>query len=355
MRRGLIAWSKTELPEAALAGRVARTQAAMADAGLAALILYSNNTRPAAASWLCGFVPYWSEGIMVLPRVGEPYLVVALTKRVQTWIAATSRVAKVVSTGRFGLEAGKEILAAGGGTVGIADLDGFPSGIAAELRGTGLGLVDATPLFADLRSKADPAELALAARAAAIARVALAQASARHDESGMMIAAVEGEARARGAEECYVAAATDLAHDTRLKRHEGSSPLGRSYAVRATVAYKGSWVRATRTVFRATGGSAHIRQGAERFAAAVATLPHSSGFAGVRSWLVEGCRVAQPLEALAGSAVAEPRVLPPGGLVSVQACLDVDGEPIVLGAPALLGARGEPAALLLSPLYDEGG
>lgn len=354
MRRGLIAWSKAELTEAALAARVERTRAAMAKAGLGALVLYSNNTRPAAASWLTGFVPYWSEGVMVLPRVGEPFLVVALSKRVQTWIAATSRVSKVISTPRFGVEAGKEIAAAGGGRVGVADLDGFPSGIAAELRSTGLDLVDATSLFAGLRSKADPAELALAGKAAAIARAALAQASPHHDASGAMIAAVEGEARARGAEECYVAAAPDLARGHRLARREGNSPLGRSYAVRATVAYKGTWVRATRTVVRTAAATARLRAAAERFAEAVAILPDASGFAGMRSWLVEGCRVAQPLETLMGGAVELPRVPGAGALVSVQACLEADADTIVLGAPALLGAEGEPAALLISPLYDEG-
>jgi Xaa-Pro aminopeptidase len=351
MRRGLIAWSKAELPEAALASRVARTHAAMRKAGLDALVLYSNNTRPAGASWLCGFVPYWSEGVMVLPADGGPFLVVALSKRVSTWIAATSRVDKVVSTPRFGVEAGREIKALGGARAGIADLDGFPSGIADELRGTGLELVDATPLFADLRGKADPTELALATRAAGIARRALAQASARHTDSAPVIAAVEGDARARGAEECYVAAAPDLARDHHLKRLEGSTRLGPRYAVRATIAYKGAWVRATRTVYR-TGGTARLREAAERFAAAAAALPSADGFAGMKSWLVEGCRVAQPLEPLMGSAIAEPRVPPAGALVSVQARIEIDGDAILLGAPAWLGTEGEPAALLVPPLFD---
>ena len=52
-------------------------------------------------------MPYWSEAMLVLPRDGEPVLVVALSKRVQTWIEATSRVAEVVSAPRIGVEAGK--------------------------------------------------------------------------------------------------------------------------------------------------------------------------------------------------------------------------------------------------------
>lgn len=51
MRRGLIAWSKAELPQAVLEARVERARAAMAEAGLDALLLYTNNTRTAAVSW----------------------------------------------------------------------------------------------------------------------------------------------------------------------------------------------------------------------------------------------------------------------------------------------------------------
>ena len=351
MRRGLISWSKAELPEAALAARVARAQEAMKKAGLGALLLYSNNTRPAAASYLCGFIPYWSEGVMVLPREGYPYLVVALSKRVATWIEATSRVEHVTSTPRFGAEAAKAIAASGGGTVGVADLDNFPAGIAADMRAAGATLADATELFAALRAAADPAEIALAGKAASIAHAALARASARHANANEAIAAVEDHARALGAEECYVAAAPDLARDRRLVRIEGAVALGPSFAIRATVAYKGSWVRLARTVFRDDAGAGLAQNAAERFAAAAASLPDTKGFAGMASWLVEGCRVAQPLEPLAGSRIGRPRAVVPGMLVSVQAALEIEGAPIVLAAPALLGAAREPAAFLVPPVF----
>ena len=354
MRRGLIARSLAELPDSVFAARVARTQAAMGEAGLDALVLYSNNTRPAAASWICGFVPYWSEGAMVLPKSGEPYLVVALTKRVGTWIAATSKVSTVISTPRFGQEAGRMIAAANGRMVGVADLDGLPAGILDELRGAGVTVSDATQLFARLRGVADPAETALAARAAAIAHSALACLESGHDASGEIIAAVEGRARALAAEECYVAIAPDLARSRNFLRLEGTAPIGRSYAVRATVAYKGSWVRMVRTMFRDDGRAKIAHDAAARFSDAVAHLPGAQGFAGLKSWLVEGCRVAQPLEPLMGARIAEPRPPAPGALVSVQALIEQDGEPVLLGGPALLGAAGEPAALLVPPVFTEG-
>jgi hypothetical protein len=346
MRRGLIAWSKTEMPAPVFAARVERTRAAMRDAGIDALAIYTNNTRPSAASWLCGFVPYWSEGMLVLPRDRAPVLVVAMSKRVLDWVEATSCVGEVASAPRVGLEAGK--LIAAGVVVGVTDLDELPAGVAEDFAAAGHRMVDATALLARVRGKADPAELALASKAAAIAQRALAKASAKHATSAKAIAAVEAEARLQGAEETYVAAASDLARDRRFLRPEGSAALGASFAIRATVAYKGVWVRAARTIFRDAAAAPLAQRAAEQFAASLAQLPSAQGFAGASSWLVEGCRTAQPLAPLMGSRVADAVSPMPGSLVSVQACIEVDGHPVLLGAPALIGGAGEAAGMLVA-------
>jgi hypothetical protein len=83
-----------------------------------------------------------------------------------------------------------------------------------------------------------------------------------------------------------------------------------------------------------------------QFAEAVAQLPSAAGLTQFASFLVEGCRLAQPLEALMGSRVATPRPPVCGALVSVQACVEIEGWPILVGAPVLVGAPGEAAALL---------
>jgi hypothetical protein len=319
----------------------------MAEARLDALIVYTDNTRAAGVSWLTGFVPYWSEALLVVPCAREPVLVVALTYRVKSWIERTSRVAEVIHTPRIGLEAARMIAAAhADAAVGIADLDGLAAGIVDDLRDGGPRLIlsDATALFARLRAEADPAEIALATKAALIAQTALAQASGR--SLGDIIAAVELRAREFGAEEIYIAAAPDLGRDRRFKRIEGEAALGESFALRATVAYKGAWIRLVRTF----GPAVPHDEAATRFAAAVAQLPSERGLAGFSSWLVEGCRIAQPLEPLMGSRVADANPPPPRALVSVQACLELDGRPVLCGAPALLGGRGEAAGLLVQLL-----
>ena len=201
MRRGLIARSAVELPDAVFDARLARLRAAMR--GFDFLLVYTNNTRPAGASWLTGFVPYWSEALLVVPADAPPVLVVALTFRVKPWIERTSRVAEVIHTPRIGIEAAR--LIAGrmpSAAVGVVDFDHLSAGIADDLReaGSGLAFADASELFAAVRAPADPAEIMLAAKASAIARQRVglyrsASACLRHRGGGRRRGAPPGRGR----------------------------------------------------------------------------------------------------------------------------------------------------------------
>jgi len=350
MRRGLIARSKVELPDAVFDARLERLRAAMR--GLDALLIYTNNTRPAGVSWLTGFVPYWSEAMLAVPRSGPPVLVVALTFRVKPWIERTSRVAEVIHTPRIGIETARLIAAErADAAVGVVDFDHLSAGIADDLREAGprLAFSDAGELFAALRASADPAEIMLTARASSIAASALSCVDPREPGIGAIVAAVEGEARRLGAEEVYVAAAPDLDRDRRLVRIEYGSnapELGRRFAVRASVAYKGSWVRRVVTIDRDVMAP-HAGEAADAFAEAIARLPNERALSQFASFLVEGCRLSQPLEALMGTHVAEPCPPIAGGIISVQACMEFDDGPILLGAPALVGAPGAAASAFL--------
>jgi hypothetical protein len=346
MRRGLIARSTVELPDAVLDARLARVHGAMRQAGFAAIILYTNNTRPAAVSWLTGFVPYWSEALLVLIADRPPVLVAALTYRVKSWIERTSRLGDVSHTPRVGVEAARMIAALKNNTaVAVPDLVGLPAGIAADLRAGGLKLTDASDMFAQLRTPADPAEVTLALKAASIAHHALAEVSG--NTMGELVASVEGAARRLGAEEIYIATAPDLARDWRFRRIEGEEPLGTSFALRASVAYRGTWVRLLRTF----AAAAQTEEAMSRFAAAVAELPRDGALRGFSSWLVEGCRIAQPLEPLMGSRLREAVQVLPRSIVSVQATLNVGGHPVLVGAPALIGNADEAASLLINPAF----
>jgi hypothetical protein len=354
MRRGLIARSSVELPDAVLDARLERLRAAMRSGGLDALLIYTNNTRPAGVSWLTGFVPYWAEALLAVPRAGAPVLVVALSFRVKTWIERVSRIGEVLHSPRVGLKAAEYLdVTHTGATVGVVEFDSLSSGIAADLRegGPSLAFRDATDVFAAVRQKADPAEIALAARAGAIAHRALRAAAG--DTLNAKIAAVEMTARDLGAEEIYIAAAPDLQRDARFRRIEGEAAAGERFALRASVAYKGTWVR----LVRVFGADDLAREAAARLAAAASLLPDDGGFAGFKSWLVEGCRATQPLDPLSGlplsgSPFRAPNPLPPGALVSVQGVVAIEGCQVPAGAPALLGSPGEAASLLVEPTFD---
>lgn len=353
MRRGLIAWSKTELPENVFDARLQRVRAAMEKDALDALVLYTNNTRPAAVSWLTAFVPYWAEGLLVVPRSGDPLLTMAFSNRVVGWGKGVSRVARFEGVPRVGLAAGKYLAEIGAKSVGVADLDGLRNAVASDLAeaATGAKLTDATVLFERVRASADTAEVALAAKAGMIAQRALSQILGSEGQIGDAIAAAEGEARLLGAEEVYMAAACDLDRDHRFQRIEGEAPRGSRFAVRATLAYKGSWVRMTRTVSRDRTDAAIADRAAEIFSAAVAKLPSAEGFKDFRSWMIEGCRLAQPLDPLMGSPISEPRLPAPGSLVTAQAVIEIDGRKIALAAPVLIGAAGYPSSFLVHPVF----
>src|SRR5215469_8836843 len=143
MRRGLLSWSKIEIPRTVFDMRIAQTQAAMTTDGIDVLLAYTNHTRPAAVSWLTGFVPYWSECLLFLPCDGRPTLAAALSKRVHEWIAQTSWIEGIVGAPRLGREIAKLCVPNYAGTrIGVLEYDSLPTQIADDLGEGGVtGLV----------------------------------------------------------------------------------------------------------------------------------------------------------------------------------------------------------------------
>ncbi len=347
MRRGLLAWNRDEVPAAVLDARLARLRAAMARDGIDALVIYTSFPRPAAVSFLTHFVPYWSQAALVVPPDGPTALVSALSKRVSGWVHETAHIGEIVSTGNIGDGAAKLISARGAKRVGVVELAKLPGGIgrplAAGLEGT--ALVDASALFAAIRHPADATEIALSRRAAAIARDAMDGALAEESETAdALIAAIEGAARLAACEEIIVNVAPDLALDARLARIEGDAALGERFAVRASVAYKGAWVRLTRTIDRAGG------DGARRQAdAALALVAPRAGAASAAAAAQNGVRlVAATAETQIGSApLSVVGTLPAGAVATVTLEFAERGGPWLAGAPVLVpAAPGTPAERL---------
>lgn len=348
MRRGLIVWSPEEITQEALDARLERLRAAMAEGGLDAIILYTNFVRPAAVAYMSSFSPYWADGLLFIPASGQPLFSTSMSTRMNRWIKTVNPVGDVVNTRRPGVHVGEWLKANPAvETIGVVEIDGLPAGIYDDLVATAphVRLVDATGLFADYRGHVDETEHALLSRAASLAENGLAAVDpAAMSDAGTAVGRVEQVARLGGAEEAYVAVAPDTAADLRLARLSGAKPLGASFAIRASVAYKGAWVRRTRTFSADPAIAARIAEIDAWFARLVSDLDPARGLAEqieaaardaggtAPSLLVEGCVGTYPLQAL--PAPARPRA---GSLVVISLAMRVDGIGWIGAAPVIPG------------------
>lgn len=350
MRRGLLKWDPEELPLAALEARIGGLRRAMQAAGLDAFIVYTNIVRPAAVTWLTGFTPYWSESLLLVPRTGRLTFATAMTNRVADWIRSNNPVSDVVSTPRPGALLG-EMLAKDASVkrVGVLEFDSLPSELSDHLaeRAPAIEWIDGGAVFAELRRRVDDTERALIARTDTIAKDALAQIKAdKFADAGALAGAIEQHARLAGAEETYIAVAPDLDAEPNFVRASKPIRLGERFAARASVAYKGSWVRRVRT-FADDDASAAAETW---FAAFIASLKPGAPFgqqlgasvkqlagASVSSWMVESCIGSYPLQVVASSRSGD-NAFADGQFIVVTVELSLGGTPWIGAMPAIVGA-----------------
>jgi Creatinase/Prolidase N-terminal domain len=351
MRRGLMRWDPGELPVDVLDQRIAGLRAAMTGAGLDAFILYTNLVRPSAVAHLTGFTPYWSEGLLLVPAAGPLVFATALSNRVADWIRSTNPVSEVMSTTRPGKLLGERLAKDASVTrVGIQELDAMPAELAEDLARAAPAIqwIDASAAFATIRRRIDTAEQRILAHADALAVAALDQVSATPAaDTGGVAGLVEKHARLAGAEEIYVALAPDLAGDQRLNRVSKPMPLADRFAVRASLAYKGCWVRRTRTF--AKGGS--VAQVDAWFADLVRRMEAGKPIAGqlaarvealsgatLMNWMVESSLGSYPLAVTASSRGLAGDTPIDGSYLVLTVELRLDGAPWIGSAPLIVGA-----------------
>jgi hypothetical protein len=233
--------------------------------------------------------------------------------------------------------------------VGVLELDDIPAGLADDFAAAapGIALVDASSAFAALRRGIDTAERGLIAQAdaravAALGRVDPTQAA----DAGAIAGQVEEHARLAGAEEAYIAVAADLDADRRLLRIVKPTPLGKRFTVRASVAYKGAWVRRIRTFAKDEADRTAMARADAWLGETAGTIDHAkplpaqltarvSALRGARlqSWMAEACVGSYPLQMVAGSdgAVA----FPPGDFFVLTVTLTIDGVPWIGAMPVV--------------------
>ena len=221
--------------------------------------------------------------------------------------------------------------------VGVLELDAFPTGLYEEIAAAlpEAEVVDGSDTFAAARAVLDDAEAKLLARADAIASAALPDAGSAADV-GDAVGAVERAARRERAEEAYIAIAPDFDADRRFQRLSGAQPLARRFAIRATIAYKGCWVRRIQT-FDREDRQAFVRTDAwfdsltrsmdstrplqPQIAAALAKLPAAH----LVHWMAESVVGTRPL-AVVASSEAPDAPLPPVPALILTLSLTVEGK-----------------------------
>ncbi|MEA2824858.1 MAG: hypothetical protein QOF03_1340 [Alphaproteobacteria bacterium] len=318
MRRGLMAWDADEIPIEALKQRVQRLQSAMAAAGQDGILLYTNFIRSGAVSYLTAFSPYWADGVLLVPRLGEPIFATTLSKRVGSWIQSVKPIGDLVTSPTPGTVLGQK-LAAGGGIrrLAILELDNFPSGLYGEIAAAlpGVEIVDGSEVFAAARAHLDDVERRLLGKAQSMAQAALERLRfGASTDVGAAVGAVEEFARLQGAEEVYVAIAPDLDSDRRFVRLSGNRPLGRRFAMRASLAYKGAWIRQTKTYSRDKADAQPIRRADTWFKALLANIDAAAALrdqiaagterlpgAELVGWMAESPMGTRPLAVIASS------------------------------------------------------
>jgi hypothetical protein len=354
MRRGLMAWDENELPRGTLLERIAGLRTMMQREYLDAFICYTNLVQPSAVTYLTGFTPYWSDALLLVPRTGAPVFATALSKRVAGWISSTNPLSEIVNSPKPGAAVGARLAADGCARVGVLELDRLPGGLYDEIVGAAAAveLVDGSAGFALLRRRIDAAERGLIARADALAVAAVAQVDPdRAADAGAVAGLIEKAARLRGAEEAYIAVAANLAADARMIRVSGPLPLADRFALRASIAYKGSWVRRTRSFARDAGGRPSVARADAWFAKLTASIvagqpvgaqisAHLGELPGatVNGWMAESPTGSYPLQAVGSSKAPEQGGVPEGGFLVLTVELALDGARWLGAAPVLVNS-----------------
>lgn len=327
MRRGWMDWVPSEVPEALLRERVGQVATACQEHGLDALVLYASFVRPAQISALAHFVPFWSQALLVITATGGTLLTMATTGRTVLWIRKTSCVDEVIVGPDIGATAARWL--AGRATrIGVAAMSDVPqAALDALCRDLpGARLEDAQSWYAALEAGFHPPPL-LARRALAIAQDGLRQVDMlATTDAHAIVAAVEGHCRQAGAEDVLVWMAPDLDRSAALQRLEGEVTLGERFAVQASLAYKGCWLRLATSYLRTangcvedpTCGRARAALRDQPIAADAAAAAARAAGATLEDWRVEARRAGLPLADIAGPQHGGGLALPRCATLSLQ-------------------------------------
>jgi len=244
MKRSLIAWDENELPRATFAARMEKVRESARDAGVAAMVSFTDVWRSNHGRHLVNFMPFWGSSLVVVPVKGEPVLICSNSPRVYPWIRTISivddiRPAKNLAE-RF-LELAEERR---WHRVGVIDLREIPYEIYRELQSSSADVVtiDAQGLF----GAPDEHEIAMHRTAVAALRRVVAQASegALRLSEHQLVARIERALRGSGMEDVVVR----VSDERSSPRPASVAPVGDQSSVAVASEYRGHWAFVSRPI-----------------------------------------------------------------------------------------------------------
>ena len=230
MKRGLIAWDRSELPPSVFETRLAKAPAALAAHDLPALLVYSDVWRSTEGRHLTNFMPYWNRSLIVIPREGGPILLCGLSPRVYPWIKSVTVFEEIRPASKLVPTLLQLCSERGWTKLGVLDLPRLPHEIQIPLE-----------LFDITLDLTDDAEIAMTRRAERMARGILT--AELPNGAGLtdyqFAGLLERAYRRRGAEDLVLRFSVNGS----TPRPACGAVLGEQYAVAVALEYRGHWAR----------------------------------------------------------------------------------------------------------------
>ncbi len=126
MKRGLIAWDKTEIPPDVFVRRLDRVRRVLRERQVPALAVYSDLWRSNQARFFSNYMPYFNRALLVIPADQPPTLLCGLSPRVYGWIRSVTTIEDVRPAPNFQKALAQLSNERQWTRLGVLDFDRFP-------------------------------------------------------------------------------------------------------------------------------------------------------------------------------------------------------------------------------------
>lgn len=233
MKRGLIAWDKTELPPEAFETRLAAARKRLTERDLRALVIYSDLWRSNYGRFYSNFMPYFNRAFVVIPLEDKPFLLCGLSPRVYPWIKSVTIFEEIIQSPNLAQKLLDVCSQRGWKRIGFLDPEGMPWELSSAIS-PALELVD-------VPHQGDHWERAMHCRAASMIRAGLAEELA--GGVGIIdyefVGRLERKFRRSGAEDLVILVANG--------DHEAGPASGQlmldGFSVIVALEYRGHWAK----------------------------------------------------------------------------------------------------------------